>query len=455
MMKWNPLNIVKALEGTNALRLLSRANHGIERETLRTDHQGNLALTPHPKTLSDPLTDNHITLDFSESQLELITRPHDSIEKALHELKSIHQNVALSLKNEWMWPFSMPCILPEEDKIPLAHFGESDEGRRRLIYRRGLASRYGKYMQMLCGIHYNVSFSDELWQALHSLFGERQSLQEFKNEKNIHLVRNFIRHRWILAYLTGASPVKHQSYGCKGLNPLDHKNAVSLRLSRCGYDNSAKININYNQFENHLNSIQKAVDTPYEPYRKIGIFQADEQIQLNDHLLQIANEYYFPIRLKPKPHSGGFLEGLKSTGVEYAEVRMLDVNPLKPEGIAARELRLTHLFILHCLLSEDQPINEKEIKEGSDKQQFIAINGRQMLPKNYREEGGKILDQLKKLSANFDKDYQKTIDEFIQEFNQPANLIWKKIIDEMESKNQGYIDYGLTLAKRHFNELNQ
>ncbi|MBO1997005.1 hypothetical protein J4714_14335 [Staphylococcus epidermidis] len=45
---------------------------GIEKE-LRALPTGSLALTPHPAELGSALTHPHITTDYSESQLELIT----------------------------------------------------------------------------------------------------------------------------------------------------------------------------------------------------------------------------------------------------------------------------------------------------------------------------------------------------------------------------------------------
>ncbi|HNR84566.1 MAG TPA: glutamate--cysteine ligase, partial [Ottowia sp.] len=40
---------------------------GIEKESLRAQPDGELALTPHPAALGSPLTHPHITTDFSES----------------------------------------------------------------------------------------------------------------------------------------------------------------------------------------------------------------------------------------------------------------------------------------------------------------------------------------------------------------------------------------------------
>lgn len=53
--------------------LLSQCLRGIERECLRVDCEGLLALTPHPVALGSALTHPQITTDYSESLLEFIT----------------------------------------------------------------------------------------------------------------------------------------------------------------------------------------------------------------------------------------------------------------------------------------------------------------------------------------------------------------------------------------------
>lgn len=452
-MNWNSREVIEALKQHNKLSLISLGNHGVEREGLRVQRDGNLALTPHPKVLGDPFTNTSITTDFSESQLELITKPFDSIDSALKNLYSIHQEVFRGLGDERMWPFSMPCMLPEESQIPIAYYGESEAAQQKVIYRRGLAERYGKFMQLLCGIHYNFSFSDQLWQFLHEQFGGTLSLQEFKNQRYLGLVRNFIRYRWLLVYLLAATPMKHLTYGCKGLARYEVCQAISLRSSRCGYDNPAHVQVSYNAFQQHLSDLEYAMSTPYPRYTEIGLERDGERIQLNDHLLQIANEYYFPIRMKPKPSEQGFFAGLQTTGCEYLEVRLLDVDPLVPQGIDTKQLHLTHVFLLWCFLEQSDALSDDELARASDKQQFVAVHGRQMLPDEYHQEGQNILKQLEHFAQYFSDDYHDTINFFVQEFDNPRQLMWQVILSELNEYNGDYIRYGLALAERHYNTL--
>ena len=65
---------------------LKGIRRGIEKESLRATPQGGLALTPHPLPLGSALTHPHITTDYSEAQLELITGVHPTPETCLEEL---------------------------------------------------------------------------------------------------------------------------------------------------------------------------------------------------------------------------------------------------------------------------------------------------------------------------------------------------------------------------------
>src|SRR5215207_6487968 len=97
---------------------LRELRRGIEKESLRIRPDGALALTPHPAALGSALTHPHITTDFSESQLELITGVHPDADHCLQELTEIDQVVMRALGDELLWASSMPCNLPGDEAIP-------------------------------------------------------------------------------------------------------------------------------------------------------------------------------------------------------------------------------------------------------------------------------------------------------------------------------------------------
>ena len=311
---------------------LANLRRGIEKESLRVRADGSLALTPHPVALGSALTHPHITTDFSESQLELITGVHSDADGCLQELTEIHQVVMRSIGEEVLWASSMPCNLPADEAIPIGRYGTSNVGRAKSVYRMGLSYRYGRRMQTISGIHYNFS------------------LPGVGSDGYFALIRNFRRLSWLPLYLFGASPAVCTTF-VEGRNPqlqelapgtmyLPH--ATSLRMGRLGYqsDAQASLIVSYNNLKSYSASLQEALTRPYPAYEKIGIRDAESYRQLSTSLLQIENEFYSTIRPKRVTRPGERpLHALRERGVEYVEVRLMDLDPLFPVGIKAQTMR--------------------------------------------------------------------------------------------------------------------
>jgi glutamate--cysteine ligase len=351
---------------------------GIEKESLRALPTGALALTPHPAALGSPLTHGRITTDYSESQLELITGVHSSVEACLDELTQIHQYVVHSLAetqhgagDERLWAGSMPCGLPTDETIPLGVYGSSNIGRAKSVYRMGLGHRYGRRMQTISGIHYN-------W-----------SLPGLSNEEHFALIRNFRRHAFVLLWLFGASPavcgtfVAGRDHGLRplGAGSLGLPHATSLRMGRLGYQSAAQatLAISYNSLESYAASLHEALTQPYPAYEAIGIRNlGGEYNQLATTLLQIENEFYGTIRPKRVIQSGERpLHALRQRGVEYIEVRCMDLDPFVPVGIQAATMRFIDIFLLHCLLQTSPPDAPEEIAADGRNQHRTAAFGRE------------------------------------------------------------------------------
>jgi glutamate--cysteine ligase len=343
-------------------RLLKGILRGIEKEGLRVDNQGVLATTPHPVALGSALTNPRITTDYSESLLELITGTHDSVAGLLEELEDTHRFVAQQLRDELIWNQSMPAHLPEEADIPIAWYGSSNTGMLKHVYRRGLAERYGKTMQCIAGVHYNFSLPDEIWEH----FGvDGSSIEDRRSKGYLALIRNFTRYSWLLMYLFGASPAVSRKFlrdTKHSLLSLDDDTlylpyATSLRMSDFGYQNKAQseLQLCYNDIETFLNRMYNAVTKPWPAYEAIGTHRNGEWIQLNTHILQIENEYYSTIR--PKRTTGRCerpATALAARGVQYIEVRCLDIDPESAIGISAQTSHFMDAFLLFCA-SEDSP----------------------------------------------------------------------------------------------------
>ncbi len=370
----------QALNRLNADRLKGM-RRGVEKESLRATAAGNLALTPHPAALGSALTHPHITTDYSESQLELITGVHATPETCLEELLRIHQYTARSLQDEMMWASSMPCRLPPAETIPIGRYGCSNVGRAKSVYRMGLAYRYGRRMQTISGIHYN-------W-----------SMPGVGSDEYFALIRNFRRHAFLLLYLFGASPAVASSFvdgRQHELQPLSDgtlfmPHGTSLRMGRLGYQSEAQASlaVSYNGLDGYAASLHEALTRPYPAYEAVGLMNpGGEYNQLATSLLQIENEFYGTIRPKRVIRPGERpLHALRERGVEYVEVRLLDLDPFVAVGLKATTVRFLDVFLLHCLLADSPPDTPAEIAEIGRNQHKTAAFGRQ--PGLQLERGGK------------------------------------------------------------------
>ena len=382
------LNRRLALLGERAnLSLLEQCLHGIERECLRVTGEGRLAQTPHPEALGSALTNEQITTDYSESLLEFITPALPDPADTLASLDKIHRFAYSKLGNEYLWSPSMPCPLPAEEDIPIAYYGTSNIGQLKYVYRKGLALRYGKTMQCIAGIHYNFSLPEKLWPLLKEAEGFVGTDRDFQSSSYIALIRNFRRYSWLLMYLFGASPaldagfLRGRSHQLEQLDPdtLYLPYATSLRMSDLGYQSNAQAGLTpcYNNLASYTDSLRKAVGTPYPPYVEVGTHVDGEWVQLNTNILQIENEYYSNIRPKRVTYTGERpIQALTSRGVQYVEVRCLDINPFLPVGIDLTEARFLDAFLLLCALDDSPQLDNGECGQCTDNFLTVVKEGR-------------------------------------------------------------------------------
>jgi glutamate--cysteine ligase len=421
---------------------LKGMRRGIEKESLRTNADGSLAMTPHPQALGSALTHPNITTDYSEAQLELITGVHATPETCLEELTHIHQFTYRALGDEQMWVSSMPCNLPADENIPIGRYGSSNVGRAKSVYRMGLAHRYGRRMQTISGIHYN-------W-----------SLPGVTSEEYFALIRNFRRHAFLLLYLFGASPSVCSSFVAGRQHSLQKladgtmymPHGTSLRMGRLGYQSEAQASlaVSYNGLDGYAASLQEALTKPYAAYEAIGITNpGGEYNQLATSLLQIENEFYGTIRPKRVIRPGERpLHALRDRGVEYVEVRLLDLNPFVPIGITLPTVRFLDIFLLHCLLQDSAPDTPAEIAALGRNQHKTAAFGRE--PGLKLERGNKevalvewaaeLLDACAPLAATLDAihgstDYADALRSARALLDQPDLLPSARVLAVMEAEH--------------------
>lgn len=361
---------------------------GIEKESLRVTAKGQLAQTDHPAGLGSALTHPYITTDFSEALIELITPATDSVEGCLDFLADLHTYTYSQMpRDERLWVSSMPCQLEGDDHIPLARYGSSNIGRMKTLYREGLGHRYGRVMQTVAGIHYNFSMPENFWAEYRAIRGSQDDLQTFQSRQYLHLIRNFHRHCWLLPYLFGASPAVNKSFPQGREHDLQEFDevtlykpyATALRMGNLGYKSEAQksLFVCYNDLGNYLDSLQGALSTPYPAYGAIGIQKEGRYLQINTNLLQLENEFYGSIRPKRLGNSGERpLTLLREKGIQYIEVRVLDLNPLLPLGIDAEQIRFLDAFLLFCLLSDSPSCTRASFAEFDENLSRVVNKGR-------------------------------------------------------------------------------
>lgn len=411
-------------------QLLTRIQRGIEKESLRLDADGRLAQTPHPRGLGSALTHKSITTDYSEALLEFITAVDTSIQAGLETLADIHSFAYQQLDDEILWSASMPCIVNGDEGIPVAQYGSSNVARMKTVYRYGLGHRYGRMMQAIAGIHYNFSMPEEFWQLSWEGDGQPGELRDYVTGRYLGLIRNFRRYSWLLIYLFGASPAVCSSF-LRGnedhtLQPFDDQGrslhlpyGTSLRMGDLGYNSSAQkgLNICYNSLDAYIETLRAAIMQPHPDYAAFSCGQDGDYQQLNDSLLQIENEFYSAIRPKRVAYSGETpLSALRRGGIEYIEVRCVDVNPFTPLGIDDQQIRFLDTFLLYCLLADSPDCDDDEQALQATNLAAIVNRGREpglMLAtqsgdRPLTELATKLLDSMAPVAAHLDSAHDQT-----------------------------------------------
>ena len=456
--------------------LLANIVRGIEKESLRVEPNGQLAKTPHPKALGSALTHPSITTDYSEALLEFITAPSASIDQVLSELEEIHRYTYENIDDELLWVNSMPCQLGEDSSIPVGEYGSSNIGRMKTVYRLGLGHRYGRLMQTIAGIHYNFSVPDSLWMKLQADEGNQQSLQDYKTEGYFALIRNFRRYFWLLLYLFGAAPavcksfVRNREHDLQPVGNDSHSlykpNATSLRMGNLGYQSDAQSSliVCYNDIAQYTRTLKGALETPYKHYEHLGLKDSQGNYQqLTTNLLQIENEFYSPIRPKRTAASGETpLEALHNKGVEYIEVRCVDLNPLAACGIDRQTIHFLDTFLLFCLLKDSPKTNNNEYQQITENQRRTVADGRNPdLELVDGEQSRKLVDWGQALvaemqpvatlldKANNSAEYQSTLATMGERLQNSSLTPAAVLLDEMNQHNETYYRMAMRKAVEH------
>lgn len=462
--------LTQKLAGATAIA--SGHHTGVEKESLRVNGDGTLSYALHPAALGAALTHPCITTDYSEMLLEMIVPPQSDNTAVIAMLNELHIYIHQHIDNEILWSNSMPCVTKNDTTIPLAQYGSSNIGKMKTIYRAGLGHRYGRSMQTIAGVHFNYSFSADIWPCLAEACSRNTAPAAMRSEFSMGVIRNLMRSSWLITYLFGASPAVCKNFvsQTKSLKILDAGSlyepyATSLRMGDIGYQNNveAKVGItpSYNSIEEYIASLHHAVTTPCPQYQKIGVQVNGEYRQLNANILQIENEHYATVRPKCLARKNEMrLLGLHRAGVEYIELRALDLNAFNPIGLDVQQLDFLEALFWLALLEPSPPLSKNDQKRIQYNELLVAHQGRKPGLKLYdgnRErtlaEWGRsicqtmlpVVDLLD--TARDGTRYRAALAAQERLFDEPDATPSAKVLVEMRRNRESFVD--MTLRKSH------
>ncbi|EEV50957.1 MULTISPECIES: bifunctional glutamate--cysteine ligase GshA/glutathione synthetase GshB [Enterococcus] len=418
------MNFKQLLLHVNARPFIDQARFGIEREGQRVDLAGNLAKTDHPAIFGDRSYHPYIQTDFSETQTEMITPVTDSIPELFQYLAAVYDVTARSIpKEEMIWPLSMPPALPEKDEeIIIAKLKNFED----VLYRRYLAKEYGKRKQMVSGIHFNFEFGDELLRTLFSHQEEFQDFSEFKTELYLKTARNFMRYRWMITYLFGASPMSEKNYFINESHPQEP--VRSIRNSALGYTNHPNVKVSYASMKQYLADIERMIE---------------------EGKLSEEKEFYTPLRFR----GGKKVADLATTGVRYIELRNIDLNPYARLGINPEQVRFLQLFLMYMLWTEEKEDSDQWVAEGTTRNNKVALE-QPSDQTEFHQEGREILEGMKQMLAELDwLDSLYLVEEALTQMDHPEQTLAAKLYQEAQLSSQQEV--AVALGHQYYKESHE
>ena len=379
---------------------------GIEREGLRTNKKGFLSELAHPKVFGNRNTNAFVTTDFGAAQLELRTTPCSSTQECYEKLLNVTNVVLEELRKEgeYLWPYSMPCILP---KIENFNFGEYGDNIKEKEYEKYLYKKYGYEMYCMSGVHLNFSINIKYYNELKKI---NNDLPDTLEDAYFKILRNYLKKVWMLIALFGATPKQYNN---------NYETKCSIRNSnKQGFKNIKLDEISYENKEKHINSLRNNIN--------------------KGNIISIS-ELYTPIRIKGKWKYE--IEDLANNPISHIEIRVLDLNPFDKTAISQEEMDFIVAFLFNCLMEKEENISydyRKVAEEGINEEQKNLII--------------KEIKEMLKTNKICELEFEKSIKSIQKEFKQGITLS-SKINSLIEEK--GYINTLLEFAEKYNEEAKE
>jgi glutamate--cysteine ligase len=236
-------------------------------------------------------------------------------------------------------------------------------------------------------------------------------------------------------------------------------------MSDLGYRNrsQSELEVSVNSLEEYVRDLSRAISLPHPPYQQLGVKVDGQYRQLNANLLQIENEYYAFIRPKRVARSGERpTKALLRGGVEYVEVRALDVSAFDPVGVNQNKLRFLEAFLALCLMRESPMIDSTEQAALDRNHVIVARRGREVgltLVRDGRdvpmiEWAREILDQMQGVCELLDegdpqKPYAAALAVQAAKLDDVALTPSARLIKELRDTGESFFDLALRTSRTH------
>ena len=208
----------------------------------------------------------------------------------------------------------------------------------------------------------------------------------------------------------------------------------SFRNASCGYKNLKEL---------------------YPSYDSISDFTGDVGDFIKKGDLSEAKELYTQIRLKAK-NPKDLLNSLKNDGIEYVEIRTLDINPFYQCGLVKHDMKFLHLFLIYMLVKEESDyefwqkeanFNEESVAERAyDDSMFLLKDGEKITFRNWASE---LINEMFGMCEVLNIDEFDTLNLMLNRISNPDLTYGKRLLKLIE--RDGYITTHMMLSKNNKN----
>jgi glutamate--cysteine ligase len=433
---YSKINFINLICKHKLQNQLMEGRFGIEKESFRVQKNGHLALTAHPKAFAEHSNHPFITTDLFESRIEMITPICNSTKEAIEFIETLQDIVNQELKDEYLWPYSQPPILPDDEEQML--LSQKNRGIFEQYYKY-VSKKYGNYFHSVCGVHFNFSLTSPFIEQLYQFSNTSVDFQAFKNHIYMKMARFYIKHTWLITYLTGMGNIVHSTFfSQRKLSAPDYSTiahdslikpyACSFRNSTCGYQNLKYFKVSYDSLDAYVDDLKFAIEKQYIAHPR---------------------EYYSTIRIKGKSKNSS-VEEIRKEGVDYLEIRNLDLVPNIASGIDQNILDFLHLFLIYGLLVDETAFLELDYRLAFENQLIVANAGLNPNINLYQDLGMKknLHFCANELLANMHQCFTTIgLSEQIVGRIFESSKCYQQVLQGV--KEQGYIGYFLSLAKQN------